>query len=67
MRKSLLTLPVLALALAGCVTESSTVKSETKEAMKTSKPKLCTDMGPQTPRDIANLSGKNLMEFAMAP
>ena len=67
MRKTLLTLPILAVAIAGCATESTAVKSDTKTAMKTSSPELCTDMGPQTPRDIASLSGKNLMEFAMAP
>ena len=67
MRKTLLTLPILAIAIAGCATESTSVKSDTQTALKTSSPELCTDMGPQTPRDIASLSGKNLMEFAMAP
>jgi len=28
---------------------------------------LCTDMGPQTPRDITNLVGSNPMMFTMAP
>ncbi|MEP3889311.1 MAG: delta-class carbonic anhydrase [Hellea sp.] len=67
MRKTLLTLPILAIAIAGCATESTSVKSDTQTALKTSSPELCTDMGPQTPRDITSLSGKNLMEFAMAP
>lgn len=67
MRKNLFTLPILAIAIAGCATESTSVKSDTETAMKTTSPELCTDMGPQTPRDIASLSGKNLMEFAIAP
>jgi len=37
---------------------SSAVKSETN---------LCTDFGPQTPRDISSVMGKNMTEFAMAP
>ena len=67
MRKTFLTLPILAIAIAGCTSDSAPVKSDTQTAVKTTSPELCTDMGPQTPRDIASLSGKNLMEFAMAP
>lgn len=67
MKKTLLAISAAAITLSACATESTPVKPETKEAMKTSMPELCTDMGPQTPRDIASLSGKNLMDFAMAP
>ncbi len=70
MHKSFLALPVLALALGACVTDTTTIETEeavAEKTMKTSAPELCTDMGPQTPRDISSLSGKNLMEFAMAP
>jgi hypothetical protein len=28
---------------------------------------LCLDAGPQTPRDISNIEGKNMADFAMAP
>lgn len=56
------------MALVGCASETSSVEADTQKSMKTvSSEKLCTDMGPQTPRDISNMSGKNLMEFAMAP
>ena len=68
MKKSLLTLSTAAIILSACATETTTVKSDDDVAMKTvSSTELCTDMGPQTPRDISNMSGKNLMEFAMAP
>ncbi|MDB2437406.1 delta-class carbonic anhydrase [Hellea sp.] len=77
MRKQLLTLPVLALTLAACgsgtstsdtsTSDSATKPAATQAATVKSDPKLCTDMGPQTPRDISTVSGKNLMEFAMAP
>ena len=72
MRKLLLTATSAALALTAC---SSDVKSEAPESVKevvketvaASKTDLCTDMGPQTPRDISSMTGKNLMDFAMAP
>jgi len=73
--KSLLTFTAAAMVLAACSSGSNDVKTDApdiikevvKETVKTSGVDLCTDMGPQTPRDIASLSGKNLMEFAMAP
>jgi len=73
--KSLLTFTAAAMVLAACSSGSNDAKTDApdiikevvKETVKTSGVDLCTDMGPQTPRDIASLSGKNLMEFAMAP
>jgi len=73
--KSLLTFTAAAMVLAACSSGSNDAKTDApdiikevvKETVKTSEVDLCTDMGPQTPRDIASLSGKNLMEFAMAP
>jgi len=73
--KSLLTFTAAAMVLAACssgLNDAKTdapdiIKEVVKETVKTSEVDLCTDMGPQTPRDIASLSGKNLMEFAMAP
>ena len=60
-----------ALVLAACSSETTeapeAVKEVVKETIEASKADLCTDMGPQTPRDIASVSGKNLMDFAMAP
>lgn len=75
MHKSLLTFTAAAMVLAACSSGSNDAKTDApdiikevvKETVKTSGVDLCTDMGPQTPRDIASLSGKNLMEFAMAP
>ena len=68
MKKTLLALSSAAIILSACATESTTVKTDDDAVMKTaSSTELCTDMGPQTPRDISNMSGKNLMEFAMAP
>lgn len=43
-------------------TETAPTKTASAESVD-----LCVDMGPQTPRDISNMSGKNLLEFAMAP
>ena len=50
-------------------TDAMSEKPVEEMAMKeaTMSTELCTDMGPQTPRDISNVMGKNLMEFAMAP
>ena len=68
MRKTYLSLASAAILLAACETRTVTKDTaETGKMMKAEKTELCTDMGPQTPRDIASLSGKNLMEFAMAP
>jgi len=75
MRNTLLTLSASAMLLAACSSEPKVeqmdVPDEVKEVVQktvaASKTDLCTDMGPQTPRDISNMSGKNLMKFAMAP
>jgi len=72
MRNLILTLSAAAIALSACSSETATeapeaVKEAVKEAVTASKTDLCVSMGPQTPRDISNVSGKNLMEFAMAP
>lgn len=69
MRNTFLTLSAGAVILAACSADTSTSNTDSSSAVKeaASKTELCTDMGPQTPRDISSLSGKNLMEFAMAP
>ena len=71
MRNFFLAMSAATLALAACssgTTEApEAVKEVVKETVEASKANLCTDMGPQTPRDISNVSGKNLLEFAMAP
>ncbi|WP_409432622.1 delta-class carbonic anhydrase [Litorimonas sp. RW-G-Af-16] len=53
-------------ALVACATEDTAQKQDV-EMLKADSSEICTNMGPQTPRDISNLSGKNLMDFAMAP
>ena len=71
MRNFFLVMSAATLALTACssgTTEApEAVKEVVKETVEASKANLCTDMGPQTPRDISNVSGKNLLEFAMAP
>jgi len=54
------------LLLTSCLTEGT---SQSPQATKTKSEatEICTGMGPQTPRDITNVFGKNLMEFTMAP
>jgi len=47
------------------VSETPAEKVAMKDAAMSTE--LCTDMGPQTPRDISNTMGKNLMDFVMAP
>lgn len=55
-----------AFALSACVTEN-VKEPETKMAdASVEKTDLCTDYGPQTPRDISSLSGLNLADFAVA-
>lgn len=70
MCKSVLALTAAAMVLTACSSETDTpeaVKETVKGAVEASKTDLCVTMGPQTPRDISNTSGKNLLEFAMAP
>ena len=75
MRNLFLACTATALILAACSSEPAVeerdapeaVKEVVKETVAAAKINLCTDMGPQTPRDIASLTGKNLMDFAMAP
>lgn len=64
--KSTLILSVAALGLAACETgpamdEATTPSTAAAEAG------LCTDFGPQTPRDITSKVGLNLADFEMAP
>ena len=54
------------LILASCATEQTSQSSDTVVA-KAAATELCTDMGPQTPRDISSVYGTNLADFTMAP
>ena len=61
-------LSALALTLGACASydKAEDTDSETK-VIETAEGPLCTDMGPQTPRDITSVAGLNLDDFAMAP
>ncbi len=64
------TAAIAALALAGCKgkTEAETSKPvDTPKSEASASADLCTDMGPQTPRDITFKGGKNMTKFPMAP
>ena len=53
---------------AACTTDVSTKTDETRSPVaKTESAGLCTDMGPQAPRDISNGYGLNAVQFTMAP
>jgi hypothetical protein len=67
MRSTLLTLSAAAVVLSACATETSVEKTEDMAAMKSSSENLCTDFGPQTPRDISSTNGLNSVMFEMAP
>lgn len=59
------------LVLAACATDGTKSTSESKtadmKATDSASTELCTTMGPQTPRDISNVSGTNPNLFTMAP
>lgn len=57
------------LTLAACANDTTKAKKtvEASTAQTSTSTDLCTDFGPQTPRDIASLSGENLVNFTMAP
>lgn len=55
----------VAIGLVGCKGKTEADKSAEKTKVESSN-ELCTDMGPQTPRDITFKAGKNMMEFPMA-
>lgn len=71
MRSLLLTVAAGTLFLGACTTDTMTGEktSEMKDkAMAASQStELCTTFGPQTPRDIASVSGLNMTEFPLAP
>lgn len=76
MSKSIIvsTIAITAFAFAGCTgqekakTKTPTPEKPVTEVAETApSSELCTDFGPQTPRDITFKAGKNMMEFPMAP
>ena len=60
----------LALTLSACASydqEDTAEKADDAKIMASAEAPLCTDMGPQTPRDISSVTGLNMDDFAMAP
>ena len=47
--------------------EETTEVAEVETVAETTEPELCVGAGPQTPRDIASLTGTNPVTFPMAP
>ena len=62
---------LIAILSMGCATESAPPAEETSEPTAQTPVAetagLCTDAGPQTPRDISSPAGSNPVQFAMAP
>lgn len=58
-----------AMFLAACATEGTDkmAKGDKDAMMASASEALCTDMGPQTPRDITSTMGLNMTMFEMAP
>lgn len=69
MRATALTFTAAALVLSACATDTSMEKAETmtETTMASAEKNLCTDFGPQTPRDISMTAGLNPVMFEMAP
>lgn len=76
--KIALALGSAAILLGACSTEKTTAKAKadritaqnehvTEELTKAGGQPLCLASGPQTPRDISNITGKNTVMFEMAP
>ena len=65
---------ITAVVIAGCKgkdkseTKASAPEKQAEKVVETtSSADLCTDFGPQTPRDISFKAGTNKMKFPMAP
>jgi len=56
-----------AFLLNACVGQTNNDKKTDTAVKKTTATEICSDFGPQTPRDISNKAGLNLADFAMAP
>lgn len=67
MRSLYFTLAGSAVMLTACVNDTVKTAESSPEPLKAEKTELCTDMGPQTPRDISSSTGTNPVIFTMAP
>lgn len=64
--KNYLILAGATLALAACA-NTGDVETETTNTVMAEASDVCTDFGPQTPRDITFKAGTNMADFSMAP
>lgn len=67
MRSLYITLAGGALMLSACATDTSSTSDAATTMTKTDNEAICTDFGPQTPRDISNTMGVNPVMFDLAP
>ena len=67
MKKTVMLLAGAAIALSACATETMPDTKQDSMAEKVGSTELCTDYGPQTPRDISSVAGLNMADFTMAP
>jgi len=67
MRSLYITLAGGALMLSACATDTSSTSDAATTMAKADNQALCTDFGPQTPRDISNTMGINPVMFDLAP
>ena len=67
MRSLYLSLAVSAIALTACNTDGNVKTDNSAVKSQAASTELCTDMGPQTPRDITSFTGENLSQFTLAP
>ncbi len=67
MRSLYISLAASSILLSACSGDKASDTSAMTDATKAEATNLCTDMGPQTPRDISSLTGTNPVMFKMAP
>lgn len=67
MRSLYITLAGSALMLSACATDTSSTSDAKTSMAKAENEALCTDFGPQTPRDISSTMGINPVMFDLAP
>ncbi len=67
MRSLYITIAGGALMLSACATDTASTNEASTTMAKTETTALCTDFGPQTPRDISSVMGTNPVMFTMAP
>jgi len=64
--KTVTALAGVTLLLGACGNSDKAADSAAKPSKAVETAELCTDFGPQTPRDISSVAGKNMADFKMA-